>query len=66
MGGIRNPVGKAPMADPGGKVYKDSDCALKANGRSLAKNMPLLSEFSRYLNVESHQKDGQRCYITIN
>ena len=44
----QNPVGKAPMTDPGGKVYQDSGWALKANGGSLAKNMPLLSEFARY------------------
>ena len=35
--GSRNPVGKAPMTEPVGKVYQDSDVALKTNGRSLAK-----------------------------
>ena len=47
-GGSRNPVGKAQRADPGGKGYPDSDSDLKTNGRSLAKNTPLLSEFTRY------------------
>ena len=41
-------MGRAPMTDPGCKAYKDSDCDLKTNERSLAKNMPLLIEFPRY------------------
>ena len=31
-GGNQNPMGRAPMTDPGGKVYQDSDWALKTNG----------------------------------
>ena len=34
--------------DHGRKAYKDSDCALKINEGSIAKNMPLLREFSNY------------------
>ena len=46
--GNQNPKGRAPMADPGGKVYQDSGRGLKTNVRCLAKNMPLLNEFTRY------------------
>ena len=42
----KNPMGRAPMTDHGGKVYQDSDWALKTNGRYLAKNMTSLSEFT--------------------
>ena len=28
-GGSQNPVGEAPMTDPGGKLYQDSDRGLK-------------------------------------
>ena len=41
-------MGRAPMTDPVGKVYQDSDWDLKTNGRSLAKNVPLRSEFTYY------------------
>ena len=40
--------GRAIRIDHGGKFYKDSEWALKTNGISLARNIPLLSEFSRY------------------
>ena len=45
-GGNQNPMGRAPRTDPGGKVKQDSDCDLKTNERSFAKNMLLLSEFT--------------------
>ena len=41
MGGNRK-------TDPGGKARKDSDRALKTNERSVATNMPLLSEYANY------------------
>ena len=34
--------------DPGGKAYARSDRATKINERSVAKQMPLLSEFPGY------------------
>ena len=46
--------GKSPEAcpnlrvGPGGKAYAKSDWATKTNERSIAKQMPLLSEFSGY------------------
>ena len=40
--------GRPQMIDHGGKVYKDSECCLKTNERSLASNMPFLSEFTCY------------------
>ena len=46
--GNQNPAGRAPTTDHGGKVYHDSDFALKTIGRSLAGNMHLLIEFTRY------------------
>ena len=44
--GDRNPRGRTPRADPGCKVCQYIDWALKTNGGSLAKDMPLLSEFT--------------------
>ena len=38
--------------DPGGKAFADSDRAVKINERSVAKPMPLLSEFSSYCACE--------------
>ena len=60
----QNPAGEASRADPGGKDHHDSDLALKTNGRSIAKNMPLLIEFAGY--GGSQKKDGQRCYIAAH
>ena len=57
--GNLNPVGKAPMADPGGKVYQDSDWVLKTNEGSLAKNMPLLIQFTRYGDGDRSKKMGK-------
>ena len=37
-----------PKGDPGGKEYAKSDWATKINERSVAKQMPLLSEFPGY------------------
>ena len=37
-----------PKGDPGGKAYAKSDWATKINERSVAKQMPLLSEFPGY------------------
>ena len=65
-GEIETPTGREPMTDPGGKVYQDSDWALKTNERSLAKNMPLLSEFTRCGEWGSQQKYGQRRYTTMH
>ena len=42
----QNPIVREPVTDPGGKVYRDSDWALETNERSLAKHIPLLSEFT--------------------
>ena len=47
-GESRNPAGRTPMIDHGCKVYKDSDWGLKRIERSQARNIPLLSEFTRY------------------
>ena len=47
-GESRNPVGRAPRTDHGGEVYRDSDWALRPNGGTLANNMPILREFTRY------------------
>ena len=44
------------MTYPGEKAYRDSDRALKTNERPLAKNMHLLSEFSRYVDWETDAK----------
>ena len=35
-------------ADPVGEAYDASNCALKTNERSVAKQMPLLGEFPSY------------------
>ena len=51
--GNQNPMCRSPRADPGGKVYHGSDWALKTKGRSLAKIMPLLSEFTFYVDWET-------------
>ena len=50
--GNKNPIGREPGTDPGCKVYQDSDLALKTNERSLAKKMPVLSEFTFYVDWE--------------
>ena len=47
-GGSQNPAGRTISEDHGCKVYKDSDWGVKTNERSLARNMPVLSEFTRY------------------
>ena len=44
----RNPIGEAPVTYHGGKVYQDSGWDLETNGRSLAKNVHLHIEFTRY------------------
>ena len=46
--GNPNPAGRKLKADPGGRAYRDSDLSLKTNERDVAKNMPLLSEFTNY------------------
>ena len=48
--------GENLKTDPGGKAYKDSDCALKINARAAAKNMPLLREFDNYVDWETDAK----------
>ena len=54
------------MADHGGKGYEDSDFDLKTKEISLARNMPLLSEFTRYGKCETAGKDGRISYITAH
>ena len=49
----KNPIGRTLRTDPGGGAYRDSGWHLKRNGRSVAENMPLLSEFTRYLDWEA-------------
>ena len=44
----RNPIGRTLRADHGSKAFRDIDWDLKTNGRSVAGNMPLLSEFTNY------------------
>ena len=46
--GNKNQIGKTLRDDPGGKARRDSDRALKTYERSVAGNMPLLSEFTNY------------------
>ena len=41
-------MGENLKTDPGGRAYEDIDCDLKTNERALAKNMPLLSEYTNY------------------
>ena len=52
-GGNRNPIGRTLRTDPGGNAYQGSDFALKTNGGSVAKNMPLLSKFTSYVDRET-------------
>ena len=46
-------MGTSPRADPGGKAYQDSEWALRTNERSVARNIPLLSEFTNYADWET-------------
>ena len=62
----KNPMGRAPMTDPGCKVYHDIGRDLMTKERPLAKNMPLLSEFTRYGDGASPQIDGQRSKMLYN
>ena len=48
------------MGDPGGKAYAKSDWATKTNEMSVAKQMPLLSEFSGYSEWENEAKRWTR------
>ena len=49
-------------AAPAGEVYGASNWALKTNERSVAKQMPLLSEFPSY-SEWGDQEDGRKPFI---
>ena len=47
-GGKPTLVGENLQTDPGCKAYRDSEWDFKTNGRAIAKNMHLLSEYTNY------------------
>ena len=55
-------MGENLKTDPGGKAYKDSDCALKTNDREVAKNMSLLREYTNYGDWEA---DAERRAVIL-
>ena len=57
------PIPQTFKEDPAGKAYARSDWALKTNERSVAKQIPLLGEFSSYIEWEKEAKDGPERYI---
>ena len=63
-GGKASPAWPNIRRDPGGDVYVKSDRATKANEGSIAKQMPLLSEFPGYGEWKKEAEDGQGRCIT--
>ena len=61
-GGNPTLMGENLKTDHGCNAYEDIDWALKTNGRSIAKNMPLLSEYANYGDRET---DDTRWPMTL-
>ena len=55
-GGGPNPAGRTLKAGTGGKAYRDRERDLKTNERSVAANMPLLSEFPNYVDCGGRRR----------